>query len=246
MLTNIYESLLYFTYCCFVITLGLNVNKKLYQNVKVEEHLEKGKVVQRMLKTFAIVQCTGWPAIITLAFLLKINKESLDVLEMYWVHTGIKVLRAMYTLINSYVGFNSLIIAATRYTFIIYGHVAETIGIQKLRNTFLSASVLVPIFISLLNESVNPVEETWLSLFMPNYSYSFERNDDQFFINGTTPTTKISPLLEFNEDLFPSYITYGMKVTLFIMVVSTFSNILEGIIYLHIYIFYYRLAFTAI
>ena len=135
------EILFYFIYCCFVITLGVIVNKRLYQNVKNEEHLEKGKVIQRILKTFARVQYLGWPTILCLAFALKLNKEVLGTIPMSLIHPSIKVLRATYTLMNNYVGFNSLIIATTRYVFIVYEPFAEKIGIKRLRILFVASSI---------------------------------------------------------------------------------------------------------
>ena len=76
------------------MTFGVTLNQKLYNYVKDEEHKEKGKIVQRILKTFALVQSIGWPVIMTFGFLLKLNTEVLDILPIQFVHFSIIFLRA--------------------------------------------------------------------------------------------------------------------------------------------------------
>ena len=234
---NVVEISLYFIAACSLMVLGVIVNKRLYQNVKNEEHLEKGKVIQRILKTFAWVQCYGWPSIICLAFALKLNAEVLDLIPTLVLHRCIKVLRAMYTMINNYVGFNSLIIAITRYFFIVHEVVAERIGIKLLRSLFVAFSIGIPMITSMINESINPVEEAWSSIFVPNYNPSQERNGEN---NATIIITSISPLLHIPDRYVPSFAKFGMQIFWFIMLVSTYSNILEGVMYLRIYIYYFR------
>ena len=234
---NVVEISLYFIAACSLMVLGVIVNKRLYQNVKNEEHLEKGKVIQRILKTFAWVQCYGWPSIICLAFALKLNAEVLDLIPTLVLHPCIKVLRAMYTMINNYVGFNSLIIAITRYFFIVHEVVAERIGIKRLRSIFVAFSIGIPMITSMINESINPVEEAWSSIFVPNYNPSQERNGEN---NATIIIKSISPLLHIPDRYVPSFAKFGMQIFWFIMLVSTYSNILEGVMYLRIYIYYFR------
>ena len=71
----------YFAYCFSVVTFGIVVNKKLYQNVRNEEHLEKGKIIQRIMKTHSLVQCITWPVLISAAFFMKINKNLLEIIS---------------------------------------------------------------------------------------------------------------------------------------------------------------------
>ena len=234
--TNLLEMTLYCGYCCFAITLGIIVNRKLYRNVKNEEHLEKGKVIQRILKTFARVQSFGWPVIISFAFGLKLNSEVLHMIPMPFVYPCIKVLRAMYTMMNNYVGFNSLIIAMTRYIFVVYDRLAQKIGIRRLRCIFLSLSVSIPMLTSILNESINPVEEVWYSIFVPDYKYSEEKKSGM----NITVTSTISPLLSVPDLYVPSLARGGIQIFWLIMMISIYSNILEGFIYLHIFIDYIR------
>ena len=154
----------YFIYCLFVVTLGTMVNKKLYQNVKNEEHLEKGKIIQRILKTHSLLQIFVWPFIISIAFFLKWNKEILDVIPTAYVGYCIVILRSLNTLNSCFDGFN----------------------------------------------------------------------------NATIVHLPQSPLFYISRAFLPSWITYGLKLLWWIILISIHSNLLEGIIYMHIHIYYNR------
>ena len=235
---KIFEMLLYFCYCCITMTFGVILNQKLYKYVKDEEHKEKGKIVQRILKTFALIQCIGWPVIMTFGFLLKLNTEVLDVIPLPLVRFSIIFLRAIYTTINSYIGFNSLIIAITRYVFTIHNSIVQKIGIQKLRSIFISSSIIVPMVLAYLNESIIPVEEVWSSIFIPNYAYSA---GGKLSLDNTTTISAISrPLLAFPDHSSLEYVKCVLQVIWFCMLVMTYSNIVEGFLYLRVYIYYYR------
>ena len=223
------------------MSFGVTLNQKLYNYVKDEEHKEKGKIVQRILKTFALIQCIGWPVIMTFGFLLKLNTELLDVLPMQFVNFSIIFLRAIYTAINSYVGFNSLIIAITRYVFTVHNSVVQKIGIQKLRSIFISSSIIAPMILAYLNESIIPVEEVWSSIFIPNYAYSVERTGEKISFDNTTTISAISrPLLAFPDHSSLNYVKCVLQVIWFCMLVITYSNLVEGFLYFRVYIYYYR------
>ena len=46
-----------------VMPLGIFIHRKLYNNINNEKHRESGKVIQRILKTYSIIQCTLAPLI---------------------------------------------------------------------------------------------------------------------------------------------------------------------------------------
>ena len=238
---KIFEMIFYFCYCCIIMTVGVILNKKLYRYVKEEQHKEKGKIVQRILKTFALVQCIGWPSILICGFLLKFNAEVVNFIPLLFTCTSIKLLRAMYTTINAYIGFNSLIIALSRYIFTVHNSAAERIGIRKLRSILISSSIAFPLIYSILNESIIPVEEVWSSIFIPNYVYSDELKDAQFSVSNSSSISPITrPLLAIPESYDIFYAKSGLQVLWFIMLVLTYSNVMEGFLYLHIYIYYFR------
>ena len=58
---------------------GVILNTKLYKNVKNETRQEKGKVIQRIMKTYAIVQTIAWPCIVWGNVLLGVNRSVFSV-----------------------------------------------------------------------------------------------------------------------------------------------------------------------
>ena len=242
---SVIEVAAYFIYCSFVVPLGIIVNKKLYQNVKNEEHLEKGKIIQRILKTHSLLQMFCWPFIISIAFFLKWNKEILDIIPSESVGYCIVILRSLNTLYACFGGFNSLIIAISRYTCVVYQEVVEGIGVKRVRNLLISSSVGVPIFFAVLNESLIPVEDIWGALFLPRYTYSFDRVGYNESIVNATATLDLpqSPVFLIAHAYLPSSVIHGLKFIWLIILVSVHSNLLEGIIYLHTYIYYNRYQF---
>ena len=60
---------------------GIIISKKLYKNVREEVHQERGKVIQRIMKTYSLVQCVGWPLMMITAWLLYVNKVGLKMIQ---------------------------------------------------------------------------------------------------------------------------------------------------------------------
>ena len=186
MIHHMIEATIYLTYCTVVITLGIIVNKKLYQNVKNEEHLEKGKIIQKIMKTHSLSQCVVWPILILTAFFLKMNKDVLDMIPHDIAGYLIIFIRSLNTFYSCYGGFNSLVIAISRYTCIVFESNVEKFGVAKLRKLLITSSIGIPILFFVLNESLIPVEHAWGSYFMPEFTSSIgetnsnELNSDDF------------------------------------------------------------------
>ena len=170
-MSDIIEILVYFIFVLTVIPTGITVCKKLYDNVKNEEHLEKGKILQRITKTYAVAQCIVWPVIAALALMLMVNKRLLTFLSPQLANIGIILGRFMYSVISSYLACNSLNVGLIRYVFVVCDERAARIGIKKLRKTFLFGSFCAPIFIAILNEAMMPIEYNWIKVFMPTNPY---------------------------------------------------------------------------
>ena len=161
-MSELYELSLYVTALVFVIPIIIFVNKKLYWNIKNEEHLENGRVIQSIIKTYALVQCVTWPCIILAYGLIKL-------IGQYWetfpLKTTISVFRFLYTLFRDYLQFHSLIIAICRYIFTIYNSEAARINIQTLRSLLIYSSISVPFLSTVLYELTCPIEKTYLHWF---------------------------------------------------------------------------------
>ena len=241
-MSDIIEILVYFIFVLTVIPTGITVCKKLYDNVKNEEHLEKGKILQRITKTYALVQCFVWPVIDALALTLIINKRLLIFLSPTMANIGIILGRFMYSLISSYLAFNSLLLAIIRYIFVVRDIRAARIGIKKLREIFLFASFCIPIFIAVLNEAMIPIEYNWIKIFMPTTNDVFQKEEYGHLLqaNNSTHDIKSSPLYWFTSIYLHSTINDILRVICQILVFLVFSNIIEGFLYMHIYYCYKR------
>ena len=240
---SILEVIAYFAYSISMITLGISVNNRLYKNVKNEEHLEKGKIIQRIMKTHSMVQCIAWPCLIVITFLLKMNKHlQLDLIPGYHVGYVIVIVRFFNTLNGCYGGFNSLIMALSRYLCIVYHNVVDNIGVRKVRKLLIGSSIGIPFLITVLCEALIPVEYIWELLFLPNSSI-------KFYDHGNNNTCKFenkvvhlpnSPIYHLTNAFLPSEIIYILKLIWTVLLVLIHSNILEGLIYLHTFVYYKR------
>ena len=126
MLPNIvFTSTIGCVFVFIVMPLGVAVCKRLYEKIKSEEHKEKGKVVQTLIKNYCL----------------------------------------LYHFYRVYLSFHSLVVATTRYTFLMYDIQTESYGVKKLRNLFISVSIGVPLIHTIISICVQPLEVRWFSLF---------------------------------------------------------------------------------
>ena len=119
---------------------GMRVCKKLYDKVRNEDHQERGKVIQRIMKTYAMAQLVSWPLVMISGWFLHVNKTLFRFVEPFVVRYLIITLRCFYSTFRGYIGFNSLIIAACRYCFIVKDSLVSRIGIERTRYIFLTTS----------------------------------------------------------------------------------------------------------
>ena len=240
-------AILYILFCLLVIPLRITIGIKLYRNVKDEEHNEKGKVIQRIFKTYSMVQCIAWPFILMLPLLIVVaNRTHFSESHPSLMNTVKSIWRFLFTLTCSYVGFNSLIIAICRYIFIVYVTHNESFTIKKLRNGFLVSSIMVPIAAAILHEATVPKHESFIKGYAPDSditdntnatNLAFHGNMNNTIDNTTTAIFGQSFVFVFVDTYFPTVIKTTMVIVNSLMKFAIFSNILEGLIYLHIYIY---------
>ena len=228
----------YILFCLLVIPIGLIIGIKLYNNVKNEEHNEKGKVIQRIIKTYSIVQCVAWPFLLVLGlFCITATATNFDESHPTLLSASRSTLRFLIMLTLSYVGFNSLIIAICRYTFIVFD--ARSSSIKSMRNNFVTLSILVPLAVATLHEATFPKHASLVN----GYSYVNKTPEDNMAINIThydniNSTEEIVPqsfLFTIVNNYFPNTVKTCLEILASLTKFVIFSNICEGLIYLHIY-----------
>ena len=222
-------------FALFWAMIGITIGRKFYQNVKKEDHQERGKVIQRLMKTYAMVQCILWPVLTIIAWAFYVNKMIINKIDHDLIRHSVSLFRFVFTLFRSYIGFNSLIIALCRYSFIVYEKQVFKIRLKRVRCIYLSSSVGLPIFIAVVNELLMPIEMTWMCLFVPQNNQTYHDDNDigQFCIKNTVQSVDQSLIYEFFNPHFSSSVIYGMKICYWGLLIVALSNVPEGIMYLH-------------
>ena len=236
------SDVLYLPFYLFVAALGITVNKKLYNNVKNEDHREQGKVIQRLIKTYSIAQCIGWPSLMCCRGVLYMNKSFLKVIPSSLVLYAITLLAFLTILFRVYIAINSLVVAIGRYLFTVFETQALDFGIKRIRQLLIGCSIGVPLFVAILHDATFPLEYHWMSRFMPEYNQSCQNTEkiSGSCIGVTAENNHQSPLYTIVNEHFASAVVYGMHLTMIIIVVVIISNIPEGFIYAHTFIRYRR------
>ena len=230
------DILIYVLMCCITVPLGILINRKLYRNIKNEEHLEKGKLVQRIMKTFSLLQCFTWPLFTIFLGVFSTCNSVFEISEDPLAASFVCAFRFAYNLNRDYVSFNSLIIAIYRYILVVYERQAEKFGIQRLRTLFIRLCFGVPIFSILLYEAVQPTERVWFSLFYNDTIDIYAKRNNSF---QNEDPYESQMYLAFNRYL-PTALMDGMKVLDEIIMVILYANIIEGLLYTHLFIIVFR------
>ena len=227
---------------CFIVILPLSiyVNKKLYDNIKNEEHLEKGRVIQQITKHYSQLQFIGWPFVIVSFGLLKLLNCISPLSQSLTFQVLVSTLRYVYTFFRDYLQFHSLVIAICRYTFIICEPSTEQFGITRLRRLFIGASIVVPLLTSTLYEVTCPIEKFYVTWF---YGIGLS----QEFSNTTNKVEESLLDRQFESFAFEVVNSYFSPFVIdCVQIIETalfyviYSNVIEGILYANIFIFTHR------
>ena len=224
--------------CLILIPLGILINQKLYHNIKNEEHLEKGQIIQRIIKTYSITQCILWPSCLILStpFLdNNILNELAPDPKFYLTQFS----RCLSTFLRHYSGFHSLIIAVSRYVFIVFNGKAEKIGVKRLRTFFISTSLEVPMLSTMVEFLFFPAKD-WISHFRFSEDYSLMANHSESAHHSIDFGVKENVFYLAVQRYIPPAPIGIIKCILLIMAAIIYSNVAEGLIYGHIFMFTYR------
>ena len=247
-------------YCFIVIPLGLAIGRKLYLNVKQEEHKEKGKVLQTLTKYYVVIQCVAWPLILILGVVyvsILIYTETQLTAENQVLEALLRILfslnRFLYVLTLIYVGLNSLIYAICRYIFIVVIQHNDAMTIKRIRTWLLRASFIVPLLLAMHYEATIPLQNSFVERLreMIRLSSAIGQNHTQlshyaanhqstllsrYVRRNITIDDYQSPIFNFFEEYVPFSIKFGIDIVVVVIKFIILSNILEGFLYVHIFI----------
>ena len=227
--------IIYIFSCVLVIPLIIVVNKKLYLNIKNEEHLEKGKVIQQIMKTYALLQCLIWPVIVIAYGLIKlIGYFSLNL----YFKTSVSIFRFLYTIFRDYLQFHSLVISICRYIFIVWESTATRFGIQKIRSYVTCASVLIPFVTAVLYELTCPIEKTFIHWFYGDKGCDVLQNETKNETLDLIESDCESATFKSFNKIFSSSMVQAISIIENVLFSIIYSNVIEGFIYIHIFIWF--------
>ena len=224
-------------------SVGIFVCLKLYRNTNKEDHREKGKVIQMIIKTYAIVQCIAWPSLLTLAWTLVVNVTVCNVIPRFVIPYAISLCRFLWLVLRGYVGLHSMIVAIARCCFIVYDGQISRLTIKTVRRLFMGCSIGIPVFLALLAEATVPAIQMWGSHLMPLYIDSYENTSNprfDFLTENVKAASQQSILYTTVKNNLPSSLIYWMALFCKSMNVIILTNIVEAFIYLHIYVYCMR------
>ena len=220
--------------------MGIIVNLKLYNNIKNEEHHEKGKVIQRILKTYSLFQCT-LPILCHFLILPKLTIETLEHLEPMFKFFLLHLRRFLLPLYVFYTATNSLIIAICRYIFIVFDKKANQFGIRKLKYFFIGSSVGLPFVLVLLHNLVISTEELRARQVLYSFgNISISTNETVKGCMETMLHTMENPLYCFIKENFNPTLIKMVRVILESTTAIILSNLVEGFIYIHTFTYCIR------
>ena len=243
MLSNIdLANVMAFVFSFMVMPLGIVICKRLYDKIKSEEHKEKGKVVQTLIKNYCLIQMIGWPGLFLFSSAIQINNGTFHIVDTSETINAIHLLRAFYHFYRVYLSFHSLIVATTRYTFLMYDIQTEFYGVKKFRNLFISLSIGVPLIHTIISICVQPLEVRWFSLFsVYNDSVSVPSEAHGLFFHRVTTAEEYNISLYYLiNKLLPSPLVFGLQIFDSAIFLLISMNIAELFLYTHLFIHFHR------
>ena len=227
-----------------IMPIAIFLNRKLYHNLKNERHRENGKVIQRILKTYSIVQCTLpvliYPLFLPIFIILEHKYEILEDLDPVLKYSFVQLLRCLSTIYFYYILSNSLIIALARYMFIVFDTTVNKIGTLNIQRFFIGLGIGIPIVLGPIHYSVIPFHTIDNFLRIGKYSLSNYTTSSDDNVTGCKETmfdSFESPLYCFTEKYFQSNLISVIRIVLQFVTAIIASNVPEGFIYIHTFIY---------
>jgi len=222
-----------------MVPISFIINKTLYTNVKNEKHLEKGKIVQQIIKTFALVQCVSIPCIAIFHALIYVCIVTLECIEITTARYLISAFKCAFVYYIDFVGLHSLIIAISRYAFLVFDSQTERFGVQRLRKVLILSSLCVPLITTFLYDATYSNKNfPYLCRYLNGCQSSHIRT-----VNGSVNVNEDhgsneydSPLYIIVNESFPNQFKYGLEIFMWVLLFPIYSNVFEGFIYIHTWI----------
>jgi hypothetical protein len=219
------------------------INYKLFRNTAKETFGEKGKVLQRIMKNYAIIQAIGWPTLgfpsmVLLSVLRRYGNRINPCIYVY----GFNIIVFFYGFLRLYAALNSLIIAFGRYAFVIHDNKVLHFGVDKMRRILILSSFIIPFMMSIWFQCVVTLNYNGYLSEIGEYEPSCYSsvNNDKVNVSKERDEVYKFPLYKLTYSILPPWAMNGLYVSFIVVCTILFSNIIEGIIYIKSAIFVFR------
>ena len=175
----------------------------------------------------------AWPTLCLFSLRIFLNNDTFHFIDPTKTIFAIKIFRYLYHLFRVYLSFHSLIVAITRYSFLMYDIQTDVIGIPKLRSLLISCSIGVPFMHSILYACTATFQVRWILLFaIRNNSMSIPSEQHDFFSIQVTEAKEYNNLLyNITKNLIPPQVIFGLQLFEAAIFILFASNIIEGFLY---------------
>ena len=210
-----------------VSSIGLFINRKFLKiNEEDEQENGTGSIVSPVMSLYTKSMMVLYPLF---HFLFWLVYQELDVPA--WLQQ-----LSCYEQYNSavhrlYFGFNSLVIAAMRYTFIVQYEKVMVIGKDRMKTIFYHCSYGIPIALGILHTFFIPIHQNAQNPIHSLCKHYYKQVLNVTCGDSTDIPDHCSPVLMITNHYVPVEIIRGFKIMVTIMAILVFSNVLEGILY---------------
>ena len=226
------SSIVHLILSILIFVLGTLINVKFLKNMKDDDRNLKiktgvGLLVKRVMTTHTITLIVSTPILLIGSWLFYQNYELPTWFRFSFCY-GIYIIQGL----RIYHSFNSLVVAAMRYSFIVHRNAILRFGKENAKTLFYYGSISTPIIIEILIAfSVQkPVfYSTAMSAVLPLCTHhdSYSRID----LNVTITQEYSLPVYSFVHRYISADITYYVKKFLFLLIAIILGNMVEGVLY---------------
>ena len=246
--SSIWELILFIvvSFCCIIV--NVKVVKDLNEDDKVNRRQNgNGIVVKYAMETYSQIAMCFVPMLLISTWIINQNWTFL------WKFSYLSCFAKYFFLgFIIYLGFTSLVIATTRYTFTVHHKWVLRYGYEKTKRTFNTLSIAIPLILSIILSctagslhvlSISPWQHRCINYFcLPtNIEDTNAGTTNMITENNTIPCLQrttaplppyfTSPIFSFVTQYVPTDITHGIEIFSRIVMCVALSNLLEGFLY---------------
>ena len=212
--------------------LGILINIKYLKDMRDEDRNRgpnsNGLLTKRVMTTYTITLMIFVPASLILHCVLTEEFE----LPRWFLHS-LCYQAYIWQGIRIYLAFNSLVVAAMRYLFVVHDNDILQFGMEKAKRLFYYGSIAIPIMIEIILACTVPMSITPMSNLETAVicTSSYQKPNSRTYLNSTPTHDFDLPIHSFVNQYISSDILYYLRGFVFVLLVIVFGNVAEGILY---------------